>query len=550
LCPDIMGTMRISAFLIYKYVKIKNMTVHPQISWREWRRVVIMVFIVMGVTLVPYIYGYATTPSDKVYTGIRLNNFPDTNSYLSWIEQGRELKPLFKQLNSSELQPALLFHPIFFATGVIARILSFPNVVAYHTVRFAAGVIFLLIGYYFLAHFVEKQQRFFSFIMFATASGLGWLIFPSADITQIEATNFLNLYESLLNPISLAVMLLIFLQFIKSGPNSFKKQFVLLALLSNLLILIHSYDFIVVAAVLGVYSFYVFWSSRSRQIVRLYLYMIAVSFPAALWQVYVLQHNPVLGVWATLQSHVPFFPSLAFYAIGGGLPLILTFIAFGFIIEREQFDRYSFLVIWLAAAVFLLFNPIFGQFQRKLSIGLFIPLNILASIGLAYAFEPIKLWPRLRKILVGIVVLVMTFTNFYVMWVDILYLRADSSPLYISRTQQQAMAWVKERISEDQVLLTGAGMGNLIPGQTGKAVYLGHYDQTVNFNSKYDLEKKILAQSPRATDPLRTFAKINSINYLVVDDEVRSWGSFNAADHPFLKLVYQNPDVQIYQVQL
>jgi hypothetical protein len=523
------------------------MSEEHSISRLEWRRVVITSVLVMVITLLPYLYGYISTPQNKVYLGVRLNNFPDTNSYLSWIEQGRH-EVLLKQLNSSELQRPALFHPLFLITSIGARLFNQSNIVLYHAFRFLGGLVFLIVGYRFLAHFIKGSWRFLAFVIFVSASGLGWFIYPSADITQIEATNFLNLYESLINPISLIFILLIFLQFLKVDTAKPWRQIVWTGLLANFLILTHSYDFIVVLAVTGTYALYIYSSQRLSGHVRLFLYMLLAAFPAALWQVYVLQKNPILGIWATIQSRVPYFQSGWFYLIGGGIPIIFALIGAGITWYHREFRRYGFLILWLAISLFLLFGPFFERFQRKLSIGLFIPLNILATVGFMWWLKQIpRRW--IQSLAAVITVLLMSFTNFYVVALDLKYLRDYEDILYITRNTQSSLDWIGDNVSDYSVILTGPSLGNLIPGRTGKTVYLGHYDQTVNFYEKYELAKNELSSIPHFRDPLPQFLQVNNIDLIVVDEEIRSWGGLITENRPYLRSVYKNHDVEIYKIQ-
>ncbi len=52
----------------------------------------------------------------------------------------------------------------------------------------------------------------------------------------------------------------------------------------------------------------------------------------------------------------------------------------------------------------------------------------------------------------------------------------------------------------------------------------------------------------RNKDPLLTFANRENITYIFVDEQVRSWGGLDTTNRPYLHMIYQNEDVQIYKV--
>ena len=123
------------------------MIMFDRITRKEWYWVALVSIIVMFFTLLPYIFGYLMTPSGQVFTGIHAINNGDTYSYLSWVEQGRLGHYFFKDLYSSEQQPALFFHPLFLFIGKVASLVHFSNIVFYHARRFIVGLIFLFISY-------------------------------------------------------------------------------------------------------------------------------------------------------------------------------------------------------------------------------------------------------------------------------------------------------------------------------------------------------------------------------------------------------------------
>jgi hypothetical protein len=212
--------------------------------------------------------------------------------------------------------------------------------------------------------------------------------------------------------------------------------------------------------------------------------------------------------------------------------------------------EYYFLIIWLAVSTILIYTPFLVRFQRKLGEGLHIPIIIVGFLGLQWFVNEVTLkWRIPKKAFYGFFIVYFSLTNMQILWNDIKIYSTETAPYYLSISQYRAIEWLKKNTDINQSILSGYNISNLIPGVAGRTVYLGHYDQTINFNEKYDLAQRIIASHPKHGDPLEFFATDNGIDYIVVDEEVRSWGNYPVSSRPYLTLVYSDADVEIYKVQ-
>jgi hypothetical protein len=470
---------------------------------------------------------------------------------LAWIEQAKQGNVLFSALYSTELQSKIFFHPIFFVAGTIGRLGNIPNALLYHSFRVLSALALLVAGYIFIAHVSNSRRvRLLLFLLFATASGLGWIFgYPSVDIIQSESTNFLTAYESVLNSSTIAVFLLIFLVFLNfKKESSIIPALLLSGLLLNGIVLLHGYDVVSVLLILGIFSVYIWVTEKNSKIIKLYLYSLLFTFPSILFQAYVLNTNPILGVWATIQTRVPAQSVLSYIATYGFLSL---FGVIGVVVNFKKNNKATILLLaWLVVMVILLFNPVTDRFQQKLAAGIFIPLVLLAGMGMKWWVGELheqKL--SFAKYVLPALILLCSITNIKVVYTDLKYFAQKDSSLYIAEGKQQAMVWLGQQSRAQGSAVAGFQLGNLIPGFSGQVVYAGHYDQTINFEEKFELVQLILSKDINYRDPLRFFVLQNGIRYIVIDDEVRSWGGFDASGRDYLELAYANEDVQIYKVK-
>lgn len=518
---------------------------------RELLAVSTIIIIVLLISLIPFAYAFLSTPEGLVFIGSRYNNFLDFPTYISWIDQGRQGNFFLYDLFTLEFQGAVYFHPLFWIVGIVGSLTTLPNVFLYYLAKFIIGFIYLLIGYHLIRIIViGVPKRLYLFSLFAIGSGLGWIYgFPSVDIIQSEATNFLTLYESLINTTAIALILGIFYLFLQIDyQRSIYFKLLGIGVLGNLLILIHTYDIVFVLLVIFAYSIFKYFKDKNYKHLRsVYIIFFSVS-PSILWVTYVLNNNSALNIWAHFQTSVPAQGIIGYLATFGPL-LVLAVIGFALYFRKE--NTVVFLGLWLSIGLVLLFNPFSDRFQQKLSPGLFIPLIILAGLGLIHLTK--KLVDHQHRFLKYtfsfMTVLFLSMTNINVMADDMEIFSKHESPLYESANTIRGIEWLKSNTLKSETLLSSYRMGNLIPAIAGRKVYVGHYDQTVNFDMKMSIMQAMMISEAGDKDPLRHFLSEEGVSYIFVDEEVRSWGGLSIDNRPYLQLVYDNIDVQIYKIE-
>lgn len=521
-----------------------NTELLKSISKREWLLVFLILAIFTVIASLPFVVGKLA--SDGAYFAFNTTTSPwDTYTYIAWIEQAKQGQLLFQTLYSTEGGTGTFFHPLFLLMGMLAKLFHISSLYTYQIFRIV-GIIFLIPTLYlfFASFFSEKKYRLLSLILVLFGSGFGFINTGfSVDVWMTEWSLFLNSYQTLLNIYSLTFILLILLAFIHAKTNYHKILFISLVL--NLLVLIHPYYFIPVLVILGMWTL----SQTKRNELKplgVYLYIILFSFPAIIWQSFVLNKEPVLAIWLFMQTQVP-VSSLIEYLSGVGMVSIFLLAGIA-LIYRRKLKEYNFLLLWFASVLAILVIPVFVNIQRKFVLGFQIPIAAISALGLLW-FSGNLQFPKIGKqILLLAVILFLFTTNAFIISKDIQMYGEKLPPYVYSKEEIESIRWLGDNSSKDDIILAGNQLSNLIPGLASRKVYYGHYDQTVNYNLKYQIAFHSLVGSKNFKDPLQTLVQQENISYIVVDPEVRSWGGLDVRERTYLKLAYDNSDVQIYEV--
>jgi hypothetical protein len=175
--------------------------------------------------------------------------------------------------------------------------------------------------------------------------------------------------------------------------------------------------------------------------------------------------NPVLAAWSA-QNQTP-SPPLWDYALGYGLVLLLAIVGIS-VAARRRSERDVFLLTWAIVNVALLYLPF--SLQRRLALGLIVPLGLLAAIG----------WRALsvRRVSSGVVVAVSSVTHVFLVGMSIAMALARHDALYISGGECSALVWLRDHVSPEALVAAAPQTGLYIPAWSGQRVYYGHRFET------------------------------------------------------------------------
>ena len=177
------------------------------------------------------------------------------------------------------------------------------------------------------------------------------------------------------------------------------------------------------------------------------------------------------------------------------------------------------------------------NYQRRMSEGLHFPLVFLTTIGLFGLYLLInkrenkftKFLFSQRYILLLILVGLLPLSNLFQIAVDsYIYLdHRETSFAYLDKKVVEAASWLKT-IPNDKIIFNSAeNVINILPAFSGRTVYVGHGVETPN-------ERRFLIK--------------RNISYIFYSDNEKNIGDYDPEDKSYLKEVYSNSAVKIYQV--
>ncbi len=465
----------------------------------EIRWVIVVSALVVALASLPYVAVYLSTPRDLRFVGILINPF-DGNSYLAKMQIGAQGGWLFHLPYTAEDHSGALLFSFHILLGHIAAWTHLPIPLVYHLARVSAGFVLLLVVYALIARATQDlAERRLAFLFAALSSGLGWLAvmlghIGTSDLLIPESNTFFSLHINPHFPIATALM--VGMMLVAQGqrpevasrqsdirPGGQVREAVALTVMSLALAVVQPFAVVIVYAALGVSLFLRWW--RDRRIAWLAVWRIfgagVMTLPLSVYTVWVTQADPVLRGW--MAQNVTPSPPVWDYALGYGLVLVLA--APGAVSAvRRRTDTDLLLLAWIGVTAIALYAPF--ALQRRFSLGLHVPLAILAAMGLPRWHSLLLAMPtglyRLtkRKSVIALACAATLLTTLIVIVLAIGGGMKRDPRLFVSADEAAAMDWLHENAPRNAVVLASPEMGLFIPAWAGRRVVYGHPFETVN----------------------------------------------------------------------
>jgi len=441
-----------------------------------WRRACWAVIVLAAAaSIAPYVVAAAHLPDGAdVYNWV-LPPFPEDGlGYLAFVRQAMEGALLFK-INFTAIPHApMIFHPFFLVCGWLAALLGWSPgltllIVKTWGVLFLGGAILK-----FLDHFRFSQRESLSaLLLMFFASGLGgWMSLKSIDLSDQSA---ILLWAITWNPLFPYVLILI-LQVIRlfdlglNNPHH-SRHFICAGMYMVLLTLLHPYDVVFVGATLIAMAT-THWS-RIKEWIRPATLYFAMPASVGVIGMYTLSKiHPVLA--AHSQKTMTSDPPLA-YVLGLGV-LLGPALYGGWLAWRKVYLRP--LVLWPLLALLLLYVPMW--FQRKMTMGIMIPLSMLAAAALA------RLPTRLTWVAVALMLGLSVASHMSVLKNTFDELQLESHAFYYSNEQLAVAEYLDKNTNNSDVILTSLRFSRSLPSLSGNTVLFGHWAQSIDLKPRWD----------------------------------------------------------------
>jgi hypothetical protein len=509
----------------------------------EWRVPLFTGLALALVTAVPYIYGYAAQQHGQVFMGFFFLG-DDANTYLAKMRQGWEGAWAWTNRYTTESSPAAYLFMFWILLGHLAAILHLPLIVVFHLARIAAAFALAGAAWLFITHFIEDSHaRRFAFYFVAFGLGLGYIIqalghpvifgnqTDTLDWRMPELTAFysvLALPHFAWSGVFAGIGAALTLKAIQRGS-------LLLGALAGVAWLgqasIHPQMPILMGGATAIALLLRPASPRGWMAAAL---AFAIPAPYILYSYLAFVGNPEVQRW-TFHSKNALPPEgvSLFFAIAPQLLLALVGIP-GALRRRSREDL--FLVAWLVllAAILYLPNPA-GDLRRRFLDALYLPLGVLAARGM---YEVIL--PRLRSVRARALVpfSYVAFATVGSAFLVLAPLAVAGSPQYsTSQAQYNGLLWLGNQPAG--IVLSMPGIGLFVPAYSPDTVYVGHYDETFDYNNKTQQAFDLLTGKADLID----FVHTDHIRYVI-------WTS-NLASPPPTSLgppAYDTVNFKIYRI--
>jgi hypothetical protein len=183
---------------------------------------------------------------------------------------------------------------------------------------------------------------------------------------------------------------------------------------------------------------------------------------------------------------------------------------------RRGSDADWLLIGWVGVTLVGMYLP-WLPLQRRLSLGLGVPLGLLAGVGWWRGVRP-RAKARWRGLALGLVVAFCALTPVFLIVGHL----ATASDFYLSDGEWAAIEWLRGEGAPDAVVLCSPRMGLFVPAWAGQPVVYGHPFETVDAEARKVQVEAFWAGEMGAEEWL-PFLQGYRVGYILVGAEIEDW---------------------------
>ena len=463
--------------------------------------------VVLATTTLPYWLQARNAPSGTQFGGI-VFALADQNTYLMWMRQAAEGQVVWRDLMTSDPHQPFYTNLMWLALG---RMAGKPEnlLLAYHAGRVVFSLLLLIAVYALLGALLKSPwERRVALLLIATGDGLCWVFFwlnrpgPAGVPVGTEAFAAPELLAwpsmALLPHFAAALAAMAGVFYFALAAYQRPARWAAYAAAGGLLLAVlagfHVYDVVTVGVVL-VAHWIVLWRAGQAgpHTLRALLLILAPGAAVTLLVGAMLARSPIGRAWQ--ESNLMLSWSPLAYAVGLGIPLLVALADHKRLFHwREMTVAERLPPIWLLVSVPLLFTDGLIPFERRLMMGIQIPVVVLAATNWSKYVVP-RWAPAGRA---GATTLA---------WGILLALTWPGLALRINYYATQPASYLSEdflaltrrlaTLRPDGVLCR-APLGNWLPQLSGQPVYVGHGELTPGFLARREQVEQFF--DPATTD--------------------------------------------------
>lgn len=460
-------------------------------------------------TSLPYLLAASLAGPGSEFSGFLLNPL-DGFSYLAKMRQGMSGPFQFTLPYAPEPGPGALLFVYHLALGRLAGLLQAEPRLVYHLARlFGALAMYASAWTLFRRSLRAPAARRAAYLLTLFGTGLGWIGLPfgllSSDLWIPEAVPFLSAYANA--HFALATALVAGAVLLIAFDRSTVRLRLPLALGAGLALAVVQ-PFAVLSVVATV-TVWLAWEAARRgrsggpiaslgQLSALAAFG-AGSAPVLLYDWMATVAHPALQLWAA-QNRTP-SPSLVETVLGYGLVLLLALL--GVLGRRTlRHPEGRLLAAWAGTGLVLMYLPF--ALQRRMALGLFVPLAGLAGLALSEFVQD----SGRRRLALAAVLIVSLPSHLVVIGAGLRSAAAGDPTLVLSQAELEAYQWIEGRLPAESLVLAGPRTGNRIPAFSAARVLYGHPFETPQAERQLELVRSLFAADGSPDAALRQLQQL------------------------------------------
>lgn len=530
--------------------------------------------VIALITSLPYIVGAISTPEGWIYSGaptVPDGAKVDYHSHIAKMWQGARGQYDYQLLFTHEDHAGLPTVQGFYVfLGTISAILSADFALTYHIARFLLTVFMVLAIWSFASRYLREISAKRAVLFFATlVFGWSWILFfltpevvnlPERAPIELWLLDAYNLLGAFVMPHFAAAVILQIVAFLIFDAWIRQPQQRYIAILTIVLFvdaIIQPYVVLMTMPIFGFVTAYHIWIRKTITLKQaLWLVIPAISHGGiVIFQYVMIAGDPIWADFSAQNSTQS--PPPHYYILGYLLLLIPILIGWRHIhgALRED-DGWLLPIVWILVVIILLYAPF--PTQRRYLLGVQTPLALLAGLGwyrvvlvrIAESWRPFANIPYVTAGALAFALLIFANTMG-------LANPMTATGVFYSAGEVEAGEWVTENMSQDSLILTTfdwdtTGNGGKVVALTGRRVYLGHWIETADFDTKRNLLGQFYDVG---TDDewRREFISSVGIDLIWYDETVTEFVEkmdivgWNPSDAEFLEAIFESDSVTLYR---
>ncbi|MGA9396703.1 MAG: hypothetical protein WBV22_00465, partial [Anaerolineaceae bacterium] len=500
------------------------------------KSVILLIILIVCINLLVLLYGYISAGTDYVFGGL-LYNTVDGQSYFVKMKEGFNGAWRFTLAYSCEKSDGAYVFLYYIFLGHLTRWIGVTIPFMYHFARLVNAVILISLLAILIRKLIPDEKWASRTLWLAClGSGMGYMTMffhvLSDNERVAEGYPFLSIFGNPHFTLGMAIFVgIILILFEADGWADAIKA----GILTLLLAVVQPFMVISIVAVAGLQAVWKFFRDRHLDY-RIPLLILVGGLSYLGYQFWALNTDPVLAQW-TAQNRTP-SPAWWDFILcisPGILFCILAVIRW----KKIIFPPHSIIIIWLVSLIILTYFPY--ALQRRFMAGIYIPLVILAFIGITSFVDR----PRLMNWLYRIVwVFSLPGTLMFVI-LSIYGIVNHDNAYYLSKGEAQALSWLGTEGKPASLVLASPSIGLFIPTWSNDCVIYGHPFETLNLEASKQLVTSILDGS-MGNEEIDAVLQNRGVDYVFYGPREKSMGNPEFMDT--LPIVFSSGDVVIYQV--